>query len=229
MRELYIFCEGPTEQAFCSRVLSPHLFPNCEGWIHTIRVAHSKNRRVVHRGGIGKYASLKRDIQNTLKSRHEPGIFFTSLIDLYGLPSEFPGRAELVRNPSNPQPYTIALETAFGADIGDTRFIPHLQLHEYETMLFSAPDAFRISFDDCDDAVESLKRIAESVSSIELIDDGPNTAPSKRIINVIPAYEGRKSSAGPDIAAHIGIAAIRLKCPHLDGWLKQLEKVYWGT
>ncbi|MGA2439685.1 MAG: DUF4276 family protein [Tepidisphaeraceae bacterium] len=227
MRELYVFCEGPTEQGFCNQVLAPHLFPQCNGRIHTIRVANSKSRGVVSRGGIRAYLPLKRDIQNTLKSRHEAAVFFTSLIDLYGLPTDFPGKTNCVRDPGNPSAYAVALETAFCADINDVRFTPYLQLHEFETMLFSDPDAFRISFDGCDLAIESLKQIAASFSSVEHIDDGVETAPSKQIISVLRAYEGLKVSAGPDIAEFIGLAAIRAKCPHVDQWLSQLENLDW--
>jgi len=227
MRELYVFCEGPTEQGFCAQVLAPHLFPQCEGCIHPIKVANGKRHGIVYRGGIFKYAPLKRDIQNTLKSRGEANVFFTTLIDLYGLPSEFPGKAENHRDPGNPTPYVLALEAALGIDVGDRRFVPYLQLHEYETMLFSDPDAFEFSFENCAPAITALKAVAAAVPSIEHINDGPLTAPSKRIIDVLPAYGGRKSSAGPDIAECIGIAAIRAKCPHFDQWLTKLEGLRW--
>jgi hypothetical protein len=228
MKELYVFCEGPTEQGFCMQALSPHLFPHHDGCIHTIKIAHSKHHGIVYRGGIGKYASLKRDIQNTLKSRHENNVFFTSMIDLYALPNEFPGKAANVRDPNNPTPYAIALETAFGVEIGDFRFIPHLQLHEYETMLLAEPDSFRISFDDCDQEIATLKALVASFPTIEHINDGKDTAPSKRIIDLLPAYDGLKTTAGPDIAEYTGIAAIRGKCPHFHEWLSKLEGLNWG-
>ena len=117
---------------------------------------------------------------------------FTTLIDLYGLPEGFPGQEGARRNPRDPIAYATALETAFGDDIGDSRFVPHLQLHEYETILFADPESFRIAFDDCDRAIEELKKIAASFPTIEHIDDGPMTAPSKRIIDLIPAYEGQQ-------------------------------------
>lgn len=121
--------------------------------------------------------------------------------------------------------YVTALEKTFGDDIGDPRFVPHLQLHEYETMLFADPEAFRIAFSDCDRAIEELKKIADSVPTIEHIDDGPTTAPSKRIIDLLPAYRGSKTSAGPDIAVVIGLPVIRSKCPHFDAWLTRLESL----
>lgn len=41
MKELYIFCEGPTEQGFCTRVLQPYFFPQHDGIVHPIRIAPS--------------------------------------------------------------------------------------------------------------------------------------------------------------------------------------------
>ena len=123
----------------------------------------------------------------------------------------------------------MALEKAFGLDINYYRFIPNLLLHEYETMLFTDPDAFRISFENCDEEIVALKAIAASKASVEHIDDGKETAPSKRIIDVCgeDRYRGMKASAGPDIAAAIGLAKIRAACPHVDSWLKQLEAIPW--
>ena len=177
---------------------------------------------------------MRREIVNTLKSRYKQDAFVTTMIDLYALPSDFPGRTTHQRNANNPTPYAEALEEAFGNDIAEafgndiarSRFIPYLQLHEYETMLFADPDAFRIAFDRCDRAIEQLKIITGLFPTIEHIDDGRMTAPSKRIIDVIPGYEGRKTSAGPDIAEYIGLAVIREKCPHFHAWLTRLEGLW---
>ena len=62
-------------------------------------------------------------------------------------------------------------------------------------------------------------------SSPELIDDGPQTAPGKRIIDLIADYESSKSVAGPQIAQRIGLDAIRGKCPHFNSWLSRLESL----
>src|SRR5262249_26641883 len=139
--------------------------------------------------------------------------------------SDFPGKKSHKRNPNNPYPFVRALEREFGKDIGHYRFVPHLQLHEYETLLFTDPDAFAFSFDDCGDAIASLKEIANSFESIEHINDGKKTAPSKRIIQVLPEYEHRKTDAGPDIAEYIGLQQMRKKCTHFDSWIDRLERL----
>lgn len=133
-----------------------------------------------------------------------------------------------MRLPCNPTPYVLALEAAFGAAINDFRFVPYIQLHEYETLLFAELDSFHVSFDNCDDQIAALKTISASFATIEHINNGKDTAPSKRIIDQIPAYYGRKTSAGPDIAEFTGITVIRAKCPHFDQWLTKMENLNWA-
>lgn len=227
MRQLNIFCEGPTEQGFCTQVLRPHLFPQHDGVIHTLAVGVKDYHHLYGIGRQTKYERVRKFICNTIKQREGKDVYFTTLFDLYALPTDFPGAEANVRDPANPTPYVLALEEAFRQNIGYYRFISYLQLHEYETMLFAEPDVFRKSFENCEAAIQQLKAIAASVPSIEHINDGKTTAPSKRIIDVIPEYDGRKKSAGPDIAAYIGIAAIRDKCPHFHLWLLRLETLQW--
>jgi hypothetical protein len=50
-------------------------------------------------------------------------------------------------------------------------------------------------------------------------------APSKRIVDLIPAYRGSETSAGPDIAELTGLPVIRSKCHHFDAWLTRLESM----
>jgi hypothetical protein len=227
-KHLVAFCEGQTEQGFCVQVLQPHLFPNGDGTVYTLPVGEKDHHHLYGLGRRKKYVGdkgVRKFICNTIKHRQGPNVYFTTLFDLYALPIDFPGMAANVRNPAKPTPYVLALEAAFRQDIDYYRFIPYLQLHEYETMLFADPDAFRKSFQNCEDEIQELEAIATSETSIENINI--DTAPSKRIIAVLPEYEGRKSSAGPDIAAFIGLAKIRAKCPHVHSWLVQLENLDW--
>ena len=229
-RQLVVFCEGPTEQGFCRQLLQPFLFPSGDGLVHTLPVGEKDHHHVFGLGKRKKYAGgrgVRQFICNTIKQRQGKNVFFTTLFDLYALPSDFPGKAVAVRNPANPTPYVGAIETAFAQDINHPSFVAYLQLHEYETMLFANPSVFEQVFENCSDGVQELQTIIGSVPSIEHINDGPNTAPSKRIGKAIAAYNGRKSTAGPDLAEKIGIATIRDKCPHVDAWLNQLSSLPW--
>ncbi|MFL6290747.1 MAG: DUF4276 family protein [Thermoanaerobaculia bacterium] len=118
-----------------------------------------------------------------------------------------------------------ALEGAFANDISDDRFVPYIQLHEYEAYLFSDPTWFGYFYDRHDKQIAALKAIADSYATPELIDDGQDSAPSKRIIAEIPDYEDAKSAVGPQVAELIGLNVIRDRCPHFAAWLARLEKL----
>lgn len=227
MKQLIVFCEGQTEQGFCVQVLRPHLLPKGDAIVHTLAVGEKDHHHLYGIGSRTRYKSVRKFILNTVKQRQGKNVYFTTFFDLYGLPDEFPGKASNRRNHADPTPYVRELQEAFERDVDYHRFIAHLQLHEYETMLFADPDAFAKSFENCSREIELLKAVAASESSIEHINDGRDTAPSKRIIRVLPEYDGRKSTAGPDIAEYIGVEKIRAACPHFDRWLVRLEAIPW--
>lgn len=229
MRQLNVFCEGTTEQVFCSQVLQAHLFPHGNGIIHTLAVGNKDHHHIYGLGTRAKYERVRRFICNTIKHREGPNVYFSTLFDLYGLPSDFPGTTSSTVSRADPVSYVSSIEKAFAEDVDYYRFVPHLQLYEFETILFADPNAFAVAFEDCEKEIERLKEIAGSEPTIEHIDDGADSAPSKRIIRVIPEYDGRKASAGPDIAATIGLARIRKQCPHFNAWLTQLEALSWAT
>jgi hypothetical protein len=70
-----------------------------------------------------------------------------------------------------------------------------------------------------------LNAVAQEYATPELIDDGPHSAPSKRVIAQFPDYEDAKPAVGSQVAELIGLDVIRRKCPHFDAWLARLEKL----
>lgn len=223
MKELYVFCEGPTEQGFCSRVLQPYFFPDGYGVIHPVRIAHKRKKGFVHRGGVNKYQIIKDDMIDSFRQNQRPQVLFTSLIDLYALPGDFPGKSNNARNPDYPRPYVDALESAFGNDISETRFIPHLQLHEFETLIFAGPEALRLFFETIDAEIAELQKVATEFGDIEKINDTPTGAPSKRIIRHIPRYEHEKATVGPDATEQIGMARMMAACSHFRDWINSVS------
>ena len=76
------------------------------------------------------------------------------------------------------------------------------------------------------DRSTGIRRLVDMVAgfdSPELINDGNNTSPSKRIIGEVPEYERMKVSAAPIVAEKIGLPTLRLKCKHFGEWLCKLE------
>jgi uncharacterized protein DUF4276 len=223
MARLYLFAEGQTEQTFAHNVLRPHLANHGVYMQGAVLIAHAKKRGKVHRGGGRNYLAMKNDIQRFTKHDANSDAFFTTMIDLYAIPAEFPGQEEAEKLRNIPPDRVRHLEDCFGRDVGDPRFIPHIQLHEFETYLFCRPEAFGYFYDNADRQIAKLKADAEAHGTPELIDDGQSTAPSKRIIAQFPDYEGAKVTIGAQVAQRIGARVIREKCPHFDQWLKRLE------
>lgn len=54
-----------------------------------------------------------------------------------------------------------------------------------------------------------------------MINDNPQTAPSKRILSLFPGYD--KPLYGALAAIKIGLAKIREQCLLFDGWVARLE------
>jgi hypothetical protein len=67
-----------------------------------------------------------------------------------------------------------------------------------------------------------LLAIRNAFPTPEDIDERPELAPSKRILNLLPDY--RKPVAGPLIVRHIGLATLRQECPHFNQWISRIEK-----
>ena len=51
----------------------------------------------------------------------------------------------------------------------------------------------------------------------------PETAPSKRLIQLYPGYD--KVLFGVLVAEQINVDGIRAKCPHFDEWVSKLEQL----
>ncbi len=102
----------------------------------------------------------------------------------------------------------------------DLRFLPYLQLHEYEGLLFSDPAAFAAGIRQQHLAAR-FQAIRAAFPTPEDINDDPNTAPSKRVLGEYPSY--RKVLDGTLAARAVGIERMRQECPHFRAWVEQLE------
>ncbi|MBI1765913.1 MAG: DUF4276 family protein [Acidobacteria bacterium] len=92
MAALYLFAEGQTEQTFAHTVLSPHLTQH--GLIVEKIILVSKKKGAGHRGGGERYLPMKNDIIRFLKQVKRSDVFFTTMIDLFRIHSDFPGLKE---------------------------------------------------------------------------------------------------------------------------------------
>ena len=220
---LHFIVEGQTEARFVNQVLAPHL-AELSIVADARRVQTSHKGGVKYSGGVSNYEQPKQDILRWMRGDRGADARFTTMFDLYGLPSEFPGysTAALI---ADPYEKVKAIEDALKADIHDWRFIPYIQLHEFEALILSDPARLIAQFQDNEDGIRRLVDLADRFKSPEHIDEGPNSAPSKRIIREIPEYARRKASAGPIVATNIGLPTLRQKCAHFAEWLIKLERL----
>ena len=113
---------------------------------------------------------------------------FSTMFDLYQLPTDFPGHEKASRT-EDPYEKVKLLEDSLAKDLRDSRFIPYIQLHEFELGIVAVgPQKNKDSQFDDSDAVERITVLVSQFSSPELIDDGIETAPSKRIATEIPEH-----------------------------------------
>lgn len=220
---LKIHVEGYTEASFASRLLRPHLEEyNCS--IAVIINKTSNSRGIAHRGGLSHYEQFRVNTRRLLKNRNA---VVTTMIDYYGLPADFPGMAEMDRFPTSAERVAY-LERRLDEDIsGDTvledTFIPYIQLHEFEALLFSDVSVVdRVLFVGRESKYAELTEIRNQYAPEE-INTRPETAPSKRLKKLYPRYS--KTVEGMAISERIGLPVIRSCCPHFDAWLTTLEQV----
>jgi len=226
MIRLHITAEGHAEELFARTVLALHLgkYDVCAD---ARRVLTSKDNRmsIEYRGGLLSYRKARNDIQTWLKEDNHPECRFTTMFDLYALPCDFPGYAEAQKR-SDPYQRAKLLEDAWASDINDRRFLPYIQLHEFEALILSDPQQLDWEYLEHSGPITKLVAMVRGKNP-ELINDGATTAPSKRILDEIPEYD--KVTAGVAVAERIGLRTLRAECRHFNEWLCALERLSEAT
>ena len=229
MRRLHFLVEGPSEKEFVDNLLVEHFAhfgTICDARLVTSSRDWSSGR--IYKGGIVSYGKLRYEIVESIKKDHGADSYFTTFLDFYGLPGDFPGRASA--NQTNPRQRVASIERAFLHDIQgclpfdiSSHFIPNIICHEFEALVLA--DVMKLGCVYLDHHQELLQ-LASQVSQIgdpELVNSSPAMAPSKRIVGLIPEYD--KVTAGPLAAIEIGLPTLRQKCSHFNDWVTRLEEL----
>jgi len=218
MKRIIMICEGQTEQAVANTMLV-HFFGNKNIILNTPLIKASK-------GGIVKWETLKKEIENYLKNEKET--FVTTFIDYYGVHSKyaFPKWDE-AHKIADKHKCLDALEKAMKEDIDNQyqyRFIPYLQLHEFEGLLFNDIKVFYEQIPPNDIVgEEELKTIFAEYDNPEMINDKRETSPSHRLQRIIRGYN--KVVYGDILAEAIGIERMREKSPRFNNWISKLAQL----
>lgn len=218
MKRIIIICEGPTEVEFCKDVLCPH-FIGKEISIQTPLIKKSG-------GGIVKWSILKKQIENHLKQ--DQSAIVTTFIDFYGIKDKhfFPSweASKAIVDKSGKMTYLEeAMKDEIAANLSH-RFLPYIQLHEFEGLLFNEISVFESQIPESDFTDKGkLNRILQEFPNPELINDTPDNAPSYRLSRLIKGYN--KVIYGSILAEAIGLARIRNKSPRFNAWIDDLEEI----
>jgi len=217
MKRIIIICEGPTEKEFCEKMLS--LYFEKRGICIQPPLIKRSN------GGIVKWSELKKQIEIHLKQ--EKGVYVSLLIDYYGIDQkyQFPNWEESLKIVNKNERMGF-LEQSMKEDIDPDlrfRFIPYIQLHEFEGLLFNDIEMFYRLFDKKEIVGEAELKETFSLFSDnpEMINDSEETAPSKRLKRIIKGYD--KVVYGNIMVESIGLTNIRSKSPRFNEWLNKIE------
>ncbi len=220
MSRVLALVEGQTEVKFVKDVLAPALERN------GVNLAATMIGKPGRRGGVLKWPTTRKELAGRLKE--DPGRFCTTMFDYYGLPDDWPSLAEAKSQSPGEGVELIeqSIREEIASLIGDAldpgRFIPYIQLHEFEAILFSDTSILAKTVQRPDLQGE-FARILGQCGAPEEINDGRTTAPSKRIIALVSSYQ--KTLHGIIAAKQIGLDKIRGACPHFDQWLRRLEQL----
>lgn len=215
MKNIIVSVEGETEEYFVKDVLTPYLAKK------EIYVSHTIN---LH--GYRTYSYIKKEILATLYKY--PKYILTTFYDYYGLSKirDFAGlNLNELNNPVSVYDKINTIQDYFYKDINHKNFIPFIQLHEFEALLFIDENITCEELLGCNK--ESLNKYIKKTretdfkNNPELINNSTETAPSKLIEKQYPKYQ--KTMHGINITKGLGIHKIMETCPHFKEWIEKIE------
>lgn len=218
MKRVIIICEGDTEKEFCTKTLSP-FFASKNIFIQSPLIKKSM-------GGIVKWSELRKQI--LLHFKNDKTAFVTTLIDYYGLYKkyQFPDWDESLKV-TDKNARMDFLEKAMAENIEDAfrnRYLPYIQLHEFEGLLFSDINVFYEQIPKNElVGIEELKQTFKDFDNPEMINDKKETSPSHRLERIVKGYN--KVVYGNYLADAIGLDKIRNKSNRFNSWLQKIENL----
>jgi hypothetical protein len=218
MNRIRVLVEGQTEQTFIKDILIPY-FDTRQIYLHAVKLRRQ--------GGITPYERAKEVIVRSLKE--DAALICTTMVDFYGMPTDWPGREQANRCQSCADKADIIessilkdIAGQLGNSLNPNRLMPYVQMHEFEALLFSSPLKLAESLGD--KKLSSIfLTIRNEFSTPEEIDDHYDTCPSRRIEGVFEGF--KKTINGISAASRIGLVTMRQECPHFNEWITKLENI----
>lgn len=216
VERVILIVEGETEEMFVDTLLSPYLYS--KGFQGSIVAIKPKKTG----GGLSRYSDVSRQLKSVIC---EQGAIVSTIFDFYQLPDSFPG----YNNGTNHYEQVLNVERAMLEDMQKSlarecrNFIPHIQLHEFETLVFSDVRGLDAIYDvDNNEAYKAVRDLILSTDNPETINNGAKTAPSKRLLRIV-GYN--KIIHGKTALEEIGMERMLSKCPHFREWVERLVQL----
>ncbi len=211
MQRLVFIVEGDCEQRFVNEHLIDYLsysFPGVA--MHAQKI--TTNRKKNAKGGNVNYELFRNELKRTYA---QGGVMITTLFDFFRVPTNFPGYSTNVLQISN-------MEKTLRTDCTDIvpagNFLPYIQKHEFEALLFANYAGFANIVNN--KQMIKIKEIVAQYPNPEDINQSPETAPSKRLLSI---YSYKKVTHSAIVLKDVNIDDLRNLCPRFDAWVSHIE------
>ncbi len=221
MRNVYVVCEGQTESNFVNRVLIPAFCDRINLIPRTVVTSTSRRNGRIHKGGMSSYGKAFNTIENSLKDAVRHDGLVTTMFDFYALPGDTPGVNDCP-NATDVYQRISQIENAMIQGVCKRYqhvYHPYIQLHEFEALVFC--NLVGLGAEYFESNINELYECLRTQPNPELINNGVETSPSKRIFSCIPDYD--KVDIGVKVTADAGLAVLRKACRHFGEWIDFLE------
>lgn len=208
---LVFLVEGDCEIWFINHIIIPYLYRLPEATEYKWSMNAQKvttNRHLNAKGGVINYQLVKNEIQRLISQKNP---WITTFFDCFRLPNSFPGFT---------QGYD-AIEREISNDIQYDRLLPYLQKYEFEALLFTSPEEFS-KLDIDDKQYNQIISISKQYPSVEDINGGPDTAPSKRLQKI---FHYVKTTDSKEVLKNVPIDVLMKRSPRFNNWIKSLEDI----
>lgn len=141
MKRVVFIVEGDTEVSFIQKCVIPYLY--LKGFTNPMNAQKIlTNRKLNKKGGNVGFDYLKNDVARVAATGN---VLITTLLDFFRLPVDFPG---YTTDSLKLAELETKMKEAISVVMDASCFLPYIQRHEVESLMFTNMDGFNIVVDD---------------------------------------------------------------------------------
>lgn len=153
MKRVIFIVEGDTEISFIQKCIMPYLYQ--KGFTNPMNAQKIiTNRKKNKKGGNVAFEYLKNDIERVAATRN---VLITTFLDFFRLPTDFPG---YTTDSLKIEQIEEAVRENISSIIDRANFLPYIQRHEIEALMYTNMDGFNYVVD----KEESLNKLKEIIN-----------------------------------------------------------------